>query len=246
MAWATYPELTCPRPSDRRPAIPDGPPRRRRSGRRRAAAGAGASAAPARGPARRRRYDAGSGGRPAAPAGPAARAARGRRTPRPAAALGADRPVGSRCWCWRWSAGLGGWFYARGLNDDLARTDPFAGLTDGRPAKTVEGALNILLVGSDSRDPDAPINESSQWRADTVILMHIPSDHTAAYLVSIPRDLYVPIPEMPARPATPASAPRSTRRSRWAACRWRYAPSSASPTCASTTSRRSTSAASRR
>ncbi|MGA3538557.1 LCP family protein [Micromonosporaceae bacterium DT194] len=91
-------------------------------------------------------------------------------------------------------AGLGGWFYARGLNDDLARTDPFAGLTDGRPAKTVEGSLNILLVGTDSRDPDAPINESSQWRADTVILMHIPSDHSAAYLVSIPRDLYVPIP----------------------------------------------------
>lgn len=89
----------------------------------------------------------------------------------------------------------GGLFvYARGLENDLARTDPFSELTDGRPAKTVEGAVNILLVGSDSRDPDAPVDASSQWRADTIIVMHIPSSQDRAYLVSIPRDLYVPIP----------------------------------------------------
>ncbi|MBQ1073996.1 LCP family protein [Micromonospora sp. C31] len=91
--------------------------------------------------------------------------------------------------------GVGAWFYARGLDDDLARTDPFSEITEGRPAKAVDGALNILLVGSDSRDPDAPVDKSSKWRADTIIVMHIPSDHQKAYLVSIPRDLYVPIPE---------------------------------------------------
>ncbi|OZV77916.1 transcriptional regulator [Micromonospora echinospora] len=91
--------------------------------------------------------------------------------------------------------GLGAWVYARGLNDDLARTDPFTEITEGRPPKAVDGALNILLVGSDSRDPDAPIDQSSKWRADTIIVMHIPSSHAEAYLVSIPRDLYVPIPE---------------------------------------------------
>ncbi|WP_130405675.1 LCP family protein [Micromonospora violae] len=90
---------------------------------------------------------------------------------------------------------VGAWLYARGLNNDLARTDPFAEITGGRPAKTVDGALNILLVGSDSRDPDAPVDTKSQWRADTIIVMHIPADHQEAYLVSIPRDLYVPIPE---------------------------------------------------
>ncbi|MEH1012720.1 LCP family protein [Micromonospora sp. CPCC 206060] len=93
--------------------------------------------------------------------------------------------------------GAGAWFYARGLNDDLARTDPFSQITGGRPAKQVEGALNILLVGTDSRDPDAPLDKESQWRADTIIVMHIPSDHKSAYLVSIPRDLYVPIPDGP-------------------------------------------------
>ncbi|MBQ0977401.1 MULTISPECIES: LCP family protein [Micromonospora] len=90
---------------------------------------------------------------------------------------------------------VGAWFYARNLNNDLARTDPFAEITGGRPVKAVDGALNILLVGSDSRDPDAPVDTRSEWRADTVIVMHIPADHQEAYLVSIPRDLYVPIPE---------------------------------------------------
>ncbi|MDM4721783.1 LCP family protein [Micromonospora sp. WMMA1363] len=90
--------------------------------------------------------------------------------------------------------GAGVWFYARGLNDDLARTDPFSQITGGRPAKTTDGALNILMVGSDSRDPDAPVDQAGQWRADTIMVMHVPSNHQEAYLVSIPRDLYVPIP----------------------------------------------------
>lgn len=91
-------------------------------------------------------------------------------------------------------AGGGLWLYVRGLDNDLARTDPFSELTGDRP-KSVSGALNILLVGSDSRDPDAPIDQASKWRADTIIVMHIPSSHDKAYLVSVPRDLYVPIPE---------------------------------------------------
>ncbi|MEH1126205.1 LCP family protein [Micromonospora sp. CPCC 206061] len=92
--------------------------------------------------------------------------------------------------------GAGGlWAYVNGLDDDIARTDPFSEITGGRPAKTVDGSLNILMVGSDSRDPDAPVDSGSQWRADTIIVMHIPASHDQAYLVSIPRDLYVPIPD---------------------------------------------------
>ncbi|MER5457418.1 LCP family protein [Micromonospora sp. NPDC002389] len=91
--------------------------------------------------------------------------------------------------------GVGAWFYARSLDNNLARTDPFSEITGGRPAKAVDGALNILMVGTDSRDPDAPMDQAGEWRADTIIVMHIPADHQEAYLVSIPRDLYVPIPE---------------------------------------------------
>jgi LCP family protein required for cell wall assembly len=92
-------------------------------------------------------------------------------------------------------AGISLYGYANGLDDDLKRTDAFADITGGRPAKEVEGVLNILLVGSDSRDPDAPQDSGSQWRADTLMIMHIPSDHKSAQLVSIPRDLWVNVPD---------------------------------------------------
>jgi LCP family protein required for cell wall assembly len=87
------------------------------------------------------------------------------------------------------------YMYAKSLDNRVARTDPFSAITGGRPAKTVDGALNILMVGSDSRDPDVPIEKEKNARADTTILMHIPKDHKEAYLVSIPRDLWVPVPE---------------------------------------------------
>jgi LCP family protein required for cell wall assembly len=84
--------------------------------------------------------------------------------------------------------------YASGLDKDLKRTDAFADITNGRPVKTVDGALNILIVGSDSRDPDASDETANAWRADTLMIMHIPADHKTAQIVSIPRDLWVQIP----------------------------------------------------
>jgi LCP family protein required for cell wall assembly len=87
------------------------------------------------------------------------------------------------------------YMYAKGLDKRVARTDPFSAISGGRPAQTVNGALNILLVGSDSRDPDVPIDQEKNARADTLIVMHIPADHKEAYLVSIPRDLWVPVPQ---------------------------------------------------
>jgi LCP family protein required for cell wall assembly len=84
--------------------------------------------------------------------------------------------------------------YASGLNKDLKRTDAFADIRDGRPVKTVDGALNVLIVGSDSRDPDSSDEAANAWRADTLMIMHIPADHKTAQIVSIPRDLWVQIP----------------------------------------------------
>jgi LCP family protein required for cell wall assembly len=89
----------------------------------------------------------------------------------------------------------GAWLYYERLNAGLDRSDPFSQITGGRPAKTVDGALNILMLGSDSRDPDANTNGPSQWRTDTMIIMHIPASHDRAYLISLPRDLYVHIPK---------------------------------------------------
>ncbi|MFI7545999.1 LCP family protein [Actinoplanes sp. NPDC049599] len=138
----------------------------------------------------------GSGAGPGGPVGPprgpgSGRPYKGKRKPhwgRIAAVAAAVLVVGALV------AGISLYGYANGLNDDLKRTNAFEDITNGRPAKTVDGALNILLVGSDSRDPDATKDDTNQWRADTLIVMHIPADHKSAQLVSIPRDLWVQIP----------------------------------------------------
>jgi LCP family protein required for cell wall assembly len=52
--------------------------------------------------------------------------------------------------------------------------------------------LNLLLVGIDARP-----NSSEPIRGDTIILVHIPRGHDRAYLLSLPRDLRVEIPESP-------------------------------------------------
>jgi LCP family protein required for cell wall assembly len=99
-------------------------------------------------------------------------------------------------------AGLGvggGLLYLNSLNSDLKRTDPFAGIKEPRPAQGADGAINILLLGSDSRDPDNPTG-SGKWRTDTMIFLHVPSNHDKAYLISLPRDLYVHIPQSPTNP----------------------------------------------
>ena len=49
-------------------------------------------------------------------------------------------------------------------------------------------ALNILLVGSDSRTTVA------NGRSDVIVLVHVTSDRKHAYLVHFPRDLYVDVP----------------------------------------------------
>ncbi|WP_181009979.1 LCP family protein [Ornithinimicrobium sufpigmenti] len=52
-----------------------------------------------------------------------------------------------------------------------------------------EGPVNVLLIGTDSRDPD-----SMDGNADTILLAHLPSDRSSIGLVSLTRDMWVPIP----------------------------------------------------
>jgi LCP family protein required for cell wall assembly len=56
----------------------------------------------------------------------------------------------------------------------------------------LSGSLNILLVGSDYRKN--PELKGTLWRADTVMVLHVPRSHDHAYLVSFPRDTLVDIP----------------------------------------------------
>jgi len=82
--------------------------------------------------------------------------------------------------------------YVRSVESNLTRVDAFENVPeDSRPAKVSE-AMNFLILGSDSRDPDV-----TGSRTDTIILAHIPADRSAAQLISIPRDTWVPLAKSP-------------------------------------------------
>jgi LCP family protein required for cell wall assembly len=55
---------------------------------------------------------------------------------------------------------------------------------------SIEGPINLLLVGIDERANDP----QGGARGDSVIIAHVPATHDAVYLVSIPRDSRVKIP----------------------------------------------------
>jgi LCP family protein required for cell wall assembly len=78
------------------------------------------------------------------------------------------------------------WAYGRSLNHNLDRVDAIT----ATEAPDLNGPLNILLVGADSRDPDTP----GGIRADTIMVAHVDGDHKHVYLSSIARDTWVDVP----------------------------------------------------
>ena len=66
------------------------------------------------------------------------------------------------------------------------------------------------MIGSDARED----SEAGDARSDTTIIMHVNEGGTEAYGVSIPRDLYVHVPqydEAEFYPSTPTRTRSSTR-----------------------------------
>lgn len=65
----------------------------------------------------------------------------------------------------------------------------------GAGARSLEGELTILLVGSDKRKAGSVMDDGEEGELNDVnLLMHIPADHKSASVISFPRDLMVPIP----------------------------------------------------
>ncbi|RZT82932.1 LytR family transcriptional attenuator [Micromonospora violae] len=86
---------------------------------------------------------------------------------------------------------IAGGLYFRSIDSGIDRVDAFADVPEeGRPQAAAKGALNMLILGSDSRDPEGTTGS----RTDSIILAHIPKDRSSAQLVSIPRDTWVPVP----------------------------------------------------
>jgi LCP family protein required for cell wall assembly len=93
--------------------------------------------------------------------------------------------------------GLGSVFFYRHLGDNLTSYDPEAQLHD-RPDVVAPGdPINILVMGSDTREGEQTVEEMLDGgaRSDTTILLHLSSDRKHAYGVSIPRDTMVDRPE---------------------------------------------------
>ena len=96
-------------------------------------------------------------------------------------------------------SGLSVAFLYRHLNGNLNVVDVDDQLYD-RPEKVhVEAPkqpLNILVMGSDSRDCDGcGIDKEAGGGSDTTILFHLSADRQSAYGVSIPRDSLVDRPD---------------------------------------------------
>ncbi|MFI7411151.1 LCP family protein [Streptomyces sp. NPDC049627] len=109
--------------------------------------------------------------------------------------------------------GAVGWAY-RHLDDNIKSVDIDNALGDDRPAKAVTtpspsasasplptGALNILVLGSDSRsgeeNQELGGGSSTGARSDTAMVIHLDAGRTGATVVSIPRDTLVTRPSCP-------------------------------------------------
>lgn len=66
----------------------------------------------------------------------------------------------------------------------------------GRPPASSTGERNILLLGSDSRQKGSEhdLEKAGSQRADTMMLVHVAADRKTVTVMSIMRDLYVPVP----------------------------------------------------
>jgi len=90
-----------------------------------------------------------------------------------------------------------GWYLGRVAQATVNRTDAIPGNANLPPGS----AMNLLLVGSDSRSDLTEEQRSafstgddSGLNTDTIMLAHVPADGSGASFVSFPRDSYVEIP----------------------------------------------------
>ncbi|WP_221352940.1 LCP family protein [Streptomyces beigongshangae] len=97
-----------------------------------------------------------------------------------------------------------GYLYYRHLNDNIAkgkRNSGESGVEKADPNADGQTPLNILMIGSDSRNSDENVRlggskdqRGTKPLADVQMLLHVSADRRNASVVSIPRDTRVDIP----------------------------------------------------
>ncbi|MFD0808285.1 LCP family protein [Nocardioides caeni] len=92
------------------------------------------------------------------------------------------------------------------FNGNLTHVDVSDQLGDDRPDQAIEGDLNVLVMGDDTREGSNGIDSESGGGSDTTILFHLSADRKFAYGISIPRDTAVMRPECYEEDETPIAA----------------------------------------
>ncbi|MET1058772.1 MAG: LCP family protein [Nocardioides sp.] len=88
--------------------------------------------------------------------------------------------------------------------DNIQRADDRVLDKGPRPERVKSEATNILLMGADNpnqreeKPTVAELLKDGEWdpgayRSDSMMVVHLPADRKSAYVVSVPRDSYVPI-----------------------------------------------------
>ncbi|MBC7307405.1 MAG: LCP family protein, partial [Dietzia sp.] len=86
------------------------------------------------------------------------------------------------------------------LDNNITRIDVAESVGTDRPKVEVEGPLNILVMGSDTREGLGTREYGTDTaeggaQSDTNLLVHLSADRRRALVVSIPRDSMVKAPE---------------------------------------------------
>ncbi|HEY9482344.1 MAG TPA: LCP family protein [Micromonosporaceae bacterium] len=76
------------------------------------------------------------------------------------------------------------------VNSAISQVSLLAPGSNGAKATSIDGSINLLMIGLDTRDDNPKMGS----RSDSIIIGHIPATHDQVDLISIPRDTYVPIP----------------------------------------------------
>ncbi|SEO22399.1 LCP family protein [Actinacidiphila rubida] len=106
-------------------------------------------------------------------------------------------------------AGGAAYLYER-LNGNIHSVDINRALGGHRPAPLGNGAMDILVLGSDSRSgPNKVYGHNSGARSDTAMIVHLAAGHRSASVVSIPRDTLVDRPAC--RTAKSGTAPAASQ-----------------------------------
>jgi LCP family protein required for cell wall assembly len=83
------------------------------------------------------------------------------------------------------------------LGNSVKTVDLGGGPSLALGGKKIDGAINVLIVGSDSRK-DQEIDDGEEGELnDVTMMLHVSEDHKSATAVSFPRDMMLSIPSCP-------------------------------------------------